>query len=295
MKLSCDVIRDILPLYAENMVSDDTKALVDEHLPGCESCSNALARMRSAISIPPETDIKPLNSLKQSITKERILAAWQAILITLSVIGCLLVYFTGPQYLSAEDAVKSVEDPDGNGIYQVSFREAVSYYVVYDYDGLTQEQGSQILFCAGDRLQWWFGIDRDRNPKRITINPKTERILYGTENAPVWGSEAGEKLLPELNPVEISLAAALAAAVVFTGLWALLRRLGAGKWLAGAALLFWSYLAAHMALCGFDLRTYKLFEGPDLIAVTVICCGLALVLFGAAVLSIRRQQTLKEA
>ena len=34
MKLSCNVIRDLLPLYAENLNSEESNALVDEHLCG---------------------------------------------------------------------------------------------------------------------------------------------------------------------------------------------------------------------------------------------------------------------
>jgi len=31
-KFSCDTVRDMLPLYVDNIVSDDTKAIVEEHL-----------------------------------------------------------------------------------------------------------------------------------------------------------------------------------------------------------------------------------------------------------------------
>ena len=36
MKLPCAVVRDLLPLYAENLTEDETKKLVDEHLESCE-------------------------------------------------------------------------------------------------------------------------------------------------------------------------------------------------------------------------------------------------------------------
>ena len=32
MKISCDVIRDLLPLYVEDMLSNDSKNIVDEHI-----------------------------------------------------------------------------------------------------------------------------------------------------------------------------------------------------------------------------------------------------------------------
>ena len=31
MDISCDIIRDLLPLYAENLVSEDSRKLVDDH------------------------------------------------------------------------------------------------------------------------------------------------------------------------------------------------------------------------------------------------------------------------
>ena len=38
MKLDCEVIRDLLPLYAEHMASPASTALVEEHLQECEAC-----------------------------------------------------------------------------------------------------------------------------------------------------------------------------------------------------------------------------------------------------------------
>ncbi len=37
-KINCNVIQDILTLYIDDSVSDDTKALVEEHLQNCEGC-----------------------------------------------------------------------------------------------------------------------------------------------------------------------------------------------------------------------------------------------------------------
>ena len=48
MKVSCDIIRDILPLYAEDMVSEDTKGMVEEHLCECPDCTERLGNMRQA-------------------------------------------------------------------------------------------------------------------------------------------------------------------------------------------------------------------------------------------------------
>ena len=47
MKNSCDVIRDLLPLYADDACSQDSRHLVDEHLAECAECSNMLKRLKN--------------------------------------------------------------------------------------------------------------------------------------------------------------------------------------------------------------------------------------------------------
>ena len=46
MKTSCDVIRDLLPLYADDACSQDSRRMVDEHLAECPGCAGMLKRLR---------------------------------------------------------------------------------------------------------------------------------------------------------------------------------------------------------------------------------------------------------
>ena len=46
MKTECDVIRDLLPLYADDACSQQSRALVEEHLDECPVCSNMLQRLK---------------------------------------------------------------------------------------------------------------------------------------------------------------------------------------------------------------------------------------------------------
>ena len=46
MKTDCNVIRDLLPLYADEVCSDESRVLVDEHLAECAECTEELARIR---------------------------------------------------------------------------------------------------------------------------------------------------------------------------------------------------------------------------------------------------------
>ncbi len=62
MKMECEVIRDLLPLYADQACSEQSRALVNEHLLDCADCREMLQKLR-------ETEIE--NNLKDE--KESVL------------------------------------------------------------------------------------------------------------------------------------------------------------------------------------------------------------------------------
>ena len=55
-EVSCEVIRDLLPLYEDNAVSPETAELVQEHLKGCRACRDELGKLRAPVSLPPEPE-----------------------------------------------------------------------------------------------------------------------------------------------------------------------------------------------------------------------------------------------
>ena len=54
MSLSCDVTRDLLPLYHDGVCSEESRALVEAHLKACPDCSAILAELRGEIDLPHE-------------------------------------------------------------------------------------------------------------------------------------------------------------------------------------------------------------------------------------------------
>lgn len=51
MKLSCQIIRDLLPLYDEGLCSDESSRAVKEHLAGCSDCCR-LSKQVAALDLP---------------------------------------------------------------------------------------------------------------------------------------------------------------------------------------------------------------------------------------------------
>ncbi|MDF2923343.1 MAG: hypothetical protein K0R57_2257 [Paenibacillaceae bacterium] len=60
MKISCDIIKDLLPLYHDNVCSNDSKTMVEEHLDYCDSCKAELRAMDEEL---------PLNNTEQNLNE----------------------------------------------------------------------------------------------------------------------------------------------------------------------------------------------------------------------------------
>lgn len=73
MKLSCNVILDLLPLYADGCCSTDTTALVEEHLEQCDLCRQALKEMNAELpsSLLEPEPAKEEAALKKGLKKIR--------------------------------------------------------------------------------------------------------------------------------------------------------------------------------------------------------------------------------
>ena len=70
MTLPCAVVRDLLPLYMEELTGEETGALVREHLEGCESCRAALEALREPAAEPVDS-AAPLKTLKKDLRRRR--------------------------------------------------------------------------------------------------------------------------------------------------------------------------------------------------------------------------------
>lgn len=70
MNISCDVIRDLLPLYHDNVCSEESKTLVEEHLEQCEECREELKK------IDMEFEYNTVNS-EGGIAMKKIAKAWK--------------------------------------------------------------------------------------------------------------------------------------------------------------------------------------------------------------------------
>lgn len=57
MKITCDIVRDLMPLYVDDVCSDDSRKLIEDHINHCSKCQNELAAMKDPIECPPLSEV----------------------------------------------------------------------------------------------------------------------------------------------------------------------------------------------------------------------------------------------
>lgn len=58
MRLSCEVIRDLLPLYYDKVCSKESSSLIEEHLAECPQCVDELQKLKMDFENPTISDGK---------------------------------------------------------------------------------------------------------------------------------------------------------------------------------------------------------------------------------------------
>ena len=105
MKITCNIIRDLLPLYAEDLVSEDTRVMVDEHLRECEDCTNVLNEMKKSSPVPVEAAPESLNKVKKTIRRRRVVSVMAAVLTVITIASFVFTYLFTPFQLTKEQAL----------------------------------------------------------------------------------------------------------------------------------------------------------------------------------------------
>lgn len=90
MKVSCDIVKDLLPLYHDGVCSNDSKAMVEEHLAHCDSCKAELRTMVKELPLTQVkrnlTDAKAVKQLSRKWKKGMLKSLLKGSLITIAII-----------------------------------------------------------------------------------------------------------------------------------------------------------------------------------------------------------------
>ena len=98
MNKDCSIVQDLLPLYAEDMLREETKEFVDAHLAQCAPCRTELDALRVDVPSAP-VNAQPLRDLKRQLQRKKFTAVLLAVTLALTLAAAGFAYLTAPQYL----------------------------------------------------------------------------------------------------------------------------------------------------------------------------------------------------
>lgn len=183
MEISCDIIRDLLPLYAEDMVSEDSKKLVDDHLCGCDRCTKQLGILKKTASYPIEVETTSLKRIGNTIHRRRVLAVLTTIMFIVTLVLSATLLMDARIYLTAAQAIESVEALE-DGSLRIHTADIVSGTgSLGDGNPYSSEQSGNYGIIMSARLGSLLNP-----PKRQDYNdlPEEMRSVIAPEN---WGAK----------------------------------------------------------------------------------------------------------
>ena len=102
MSKDCSIVQDLLPLYAEDMLREETKEFVNGHLSQCAACRAELDALRADVK-PQPVSAQPLRDLKKQLQHKRFTAVLLAVALALTLATAGFAYLTAPQYLPYDE------------------------------------------------------------------------------------------------------------------------------------------------------------------------------------------------
>lgn len=84
--IKCTIIQDILPLYVDEVVSGDTKEMVEAHLQQCKHCQKEYEAMKKEIFIPAQTETSMLKHIQRKWRNKKWMIAGSSIVLTVALL-----------------------------------------------------------------------------------------------------------------------------------------------------------------------------------------------------------------
>ena len=270
--MNCDIVMDLLPLYAEGLASEKSRALVEEHLRSCLKCQKALAGMGTALPDEGQAAL-PLEKISQKLKTRRLLAGLLAMFLALALATSVFSALTSPRYAHYQEGLFTIRQT-GNTL-EVAVRDGWRASLVPEAVPGEQSFGIQqfsleVFSYPMDKAQGQgeltltMPLDAGSRTAVFYLEPDREdRLVYGPDPYP----DGGRVSLPRLVlAYYLVLALMLAVALGFL-LFIFRKKERARRVLSVLTGLPLSWLAGHLIIKGFSTISRELLKDFILIAV----------------------------
>lgn len=214
--MKCEVVKDLMTLYAEGMCSEESKAALEEHLKECAACADEFDKLKKELESPDafakkdyteenKSALKPMKKVKKSLFRRKVVSVILALL--------LLVVLTGVGFLSYGQVTNR----------GMSFSALADAYKIKQVcESLTEGDTQALLDAIAIRLEEYYEVrnagllDKDfENYKKEIKRSMDEAYAYHFE-----GKDIDVKIEEIwLTPYEENMADNLAATAISVGFY----------------------------------------------------------------------------
>lgn len=282
MENECDIVRDLIPLYVENITSKASSEFVEHHIENCSECCSELEQTKAqSVSSGEEMDIEPLKLIKRklNIRKKRIIVATAALL--LAIVISMFGYLTTPKYYQYEHDLMKVTEAEGKLI--ITFDERVTNYRIEEY---TEPDTNNSYYTVEAWSTIWDGILKTGTTNIIVEAIPLKPIYYlqnhnnmgkYCEDVLIYGNDDSGGRAITLPRLTLGYYVLIAGVFLIITLLVLLivmllskRRKDYIEWIKRIVLLPIAYIIAHVSVLGLKTTTYSMERDLCLIALIAI-------------------------
>ena len=92
-KIDCNLIKDLLQLYIDDVVSDATKKLIEQHMLECEECKKEFEFLQKDCVTLVDTDVISLKKIKKNILVKNTATAIFCVILTILILVNGFIFF----------------------------------------------------------------------------------------------------------------------------------------------------------------------------------------------------------
>ncbi|WP_017471445.1 zf-HC2 domain-containing protein [Amphibacillus jilinensis] len=114
-EIKCTIIQDLLPLYIDEVVSQDTREMVEKHLQHCEKCQKAYETMKGKLYIPAENKAPIIKKINKKWRKKKVFISMASIVTTaIILLGAFAYVFYYETVIPYSEALFKIEKQNDN-------------------------------------------------------------------------------------------------------------------------------------------------------------------------------------
>lgn len=190
MKVTCDVIKDLAELYVGDVLSDDSRLIVEEHVATCENCKAYIEMIKTSFEEKPTIDYEKIACEKASVESLRDKVLGKVLPFVIMTIVALTIVFISINYALFEHEI--VIPYDGKTIYVTEdgfLHYPDCYDVAFIQSGSSEYMRVSVHMHYIDKIKGTESKDMAVvDLKEVVENQPEKTILYkdGTSEQIVW-------------------------------------------------------------------------------------------------------------